>query len=53
MRDKIPLGGGQPSPELMQRLEGQVIACSNKCVDDHIQLLGAITQRVKDGIGRM
>ena len=50
--DKIPLGGGQPSPELMQRLEGRVIACSNKCVDDHIQLLGAIAAR-QNGIGRM
>jgi len=52
VRDKIPMDGSG-DPALMRKLEQQVVACSNACVDAHINLLGGVKRRVEDGIDRL
>lgn len=49
-QDELPTDTSKHTPELMSKLQGQVGACVNKCVDSHLGTLKQVEKRFKSTI---
>mmetsp|Transcript_6464 Transcript_6464/g.10185 ORF Transcript_6464/g.10185 Transcript_6464/m.10185 type:complete len:141 (+) Transcript_6464:476-898(+) len=52
-QDMLPSDPAQQTPELIGKLQAQVEACANKCVDTHISSLGKMKDRINGQMKQM